>query len=174
MAITRDFHIYGRMELQFHLVQLTKNQLLRGLVPSNVLPSLDCQDDERESSTIFCCGGKELDWQDINNLEEKRRQLLAYDSDNSGYRIIFTSFTGTVFRYILCDTLFWLTIIVFIGKRMSCSHGENGGCYFHIQVDETSITVMGAFLSFILTFFVNQARSDYNDAYMIAMNTKGE
>ena len=31
MGITRDFHFYGRMELQFQLVQLTKNQLLGGL-----------------------------------------------------------------------------------------------------------------------------------------------
>ena len=154
-----------------------KSSLSTSSSPSDVLPLLDGDEKKKKtskSSIIFCCGGKELDWKDLNIIEEKRKRLLAYDSDNSGYRIIFTSFTGTVFKYIFLDPLFWITIAVFVAARLSCSYGKIEGCTFNIEISDTSISIMGAFLSFILTFFVNQARSDYNDAYSVAMNAKGE
>jgi predicted membrane chloride channel (bestrophin family) len=117
------------------------------------------------------------DWEVLKAIEEKRRSLLVYDA-GSQYTIVYKRFRGTILQYILRDALFWITISMFIGVRVLFRYID-GGTFWDADNDNplggsSSINTIGTFLSLILTFFINQARSDFASAYVNSMKAKGK
>ena len=122
----------------------------------------------KQKSKLFCCGEKDpnYSWEDLKQLEKKRRTALSYGNNNAGYRIIFTHFAGTAFQYVIADPVFWVTIALYGGVRLAHTRG--------MVISGNEVSSVHTFVTFLLTFFINQARSDYQKSYGISMKIKGE
>ena len=110
-------------------------------------------------------------WDELKKLEEKRRRFLVYD-ENRFYGILLRRFSGTVISYILYDKLFWITILFFTAVRLYDTYAEFEKA--NVVPDSNTVAVIGGFLSFILTFFVNSAIGDYAASYNVSMKAKGK
>lgn len=65
---------------------------------------------------------------------------------------------GTVLPAILSDTLFWITLIIYIGVRVWARTGLPD---YVADLGSGDIAIIGGFLSFFLVFYVNQSNKRY-------------
>jgi len=107
-------------------------------------------------------------WEELQHLEKKRREILLW-VEQPTWRVL-THWNGTVLRIIATNYLLWLTMAIFVGMRLFV-RGRDLPEYMG-ETTNDSMTVVGAFLSFFLVFYVNQNHKRFFQLYNDSMACK--
>jgi hypothetical protein len=112
-------------------------------------------------------------YEELQAIEITRRGVLDKGL-NPFYKILLSDIRGTIFHYLLIDPLFWVTILSFLLVRIL--DGYQDIPFFSEDVvlpAGTGIDIIGAFLSFLLVFFVTQVSANFAATYALSMKVKG-
>jgi len=105
--------------------------------------------------------------------EDKTRELVASYCEEPFWKIIF-HFRGTVFRVIIEDILFWLTLATYLSIRIKFRLEPTDA---DLQVDyenlSSNLVYVGGFLLFFLVFYVNQNHHRYFELHQDSMVIMG-
>jgi predicted membrane chloride channel (bestrophin family) len=113
--------------------------------------------------------GREYTWEELESIEKRRRAILCR-TEESFWRIL-SHWDGTCLELLLLDSLFWITVAIYVGLRFQLRYGQIPE---YVQdLGSANITVIGGFLSFFLVFYVNQSHSRFFGLYDLSMNAKG-
>jgi hypothetical protein len=116
---------------------------------------------------------KEHTFEELQAIEILRRKVLEKGL-NPFYTILLSDIRGTIFHYLLIDSLFWVTMLSFLFVRIF--DGLYNGTFLSEEVvlpDGTGIDTIGAFLSFLLILFVNHVLDGFAATYALSMKVKG-
>ena len=114
-------------------------------------------------------GGREYTWEELESIEKRRRAILRR-TEESFWRIL-SHWDGTCLELLLLDSLFWITVAIYVGLRFQLRHGQIPE---YVQdFGGANITVIGGFLSFFLVFYVNQSHRRFFGLYDLSMASKG-
>lgn len=111
---------------------------------------------------------KEYTWKELESLEKRRRKILQQTEEP--FWGILAHWDGTVLTLLLQDSLFWITVGIYIGIRIWARLGIPA---YVADLGSGDIAVIGGFLSFFLVFYVNQSNSRYFGLYNKSMACKG-
>lgn len=110
----------------------------------------------------------EYRWEELQSIEQRRRAILLRVEDSFWKTLLY--WDGTVLRNIARDSLFWLTVAIFVAVRVQ-ARLELPDFVANLTTD--NVTVVGGFLTFFLVFYVNQNHRRYFGLYSDSMACKG-
>mmetsp|Transcript_14317 Transcript_14317/g.20847 ORF Transcript_14317/g.20847 Transcript_14317/m.20847 type:complete len:378 (-) Transcript_14317:38-1171(-) len=142
--------------------------------PSNY--SLQTDDSDIHLDSCYCLkfdAHHDLGWQDLQKLEESRREILKR-AELPFWRIL-AYWSGTCLKALALDWLIWLTFAIFLSIRIQA---RTWG-YYNVPalvelLSKTDTSILGGFLSFFLVLFVNQTNSRFFEMYQLSKASSGK
>lgn len=110
--------------------------------------------------------GDELSWEQLQAIEKRRRAILQRQGKHSYFRILLF-YDGTLVKMLSTDPLLWLTMLIYIIVRIF-AHLDRLPEVLN-DIAGADIGIVGAFLSFFLVLFVNDANATQAKIYGISM-----
>jgi len=123
---------------------------------------------ESAGSFVHIHNSHEYTWDELVAIEERRRKILKR-VEESRWGIL-SHWDGTVLNILFKDTLFYVTVLIYIGMRIWARLGIPD---YVADIGSGDIGIIGGFLSFFLVFYVNQSNSRYIGLYDKSMACKG-
>mmetsp|Transcript_26312 Transcript_26312/g.57099 ORF Transcript_26312/g.57099 Transcript_26312/m.57099 type:complete len:468 (-) Transcript_26312:78-1481(-) len=111
---------------------------------------------------------KEMNWDEVQDVERRRRKLLP-QSDMRGHRKILAHGDGTVIPVLVKSLLFWFSAALFVLIRGIISATDKA--FPDVGFDE--VKAIGGFLSFFLVFFTGQSYKRFLTLYSKSMSMEG-
>ena len=112
--------------------------------------------------------GTEQTFEELEATEYKRRDLLKMSKKFVSAEFFYT-IQGTVLGQIFGSVVFWVTLFVYLSIRIAIVD------YKHpvLPIQTFPLSVIGGFVSFFLTFFVNQTFSRFSTMYFSSKAVEG-
>jgi Bestrophin, RFP-TM, chloride channel len=107
-------------------------------------------------------------WSELQENEKRRQAALRYVSEP--FWKILTHWDGTVWKILIRDFLFWLTMAIYVGVRFQTRYSLP---VFISALSSDNMGLIGGFLTFTLAFYVNQNYSRYFSLYQESRNCSG-
>jgi predicted membrane chloride channel (bestrophin family) len=111
---------------------------------------------------------RDYTWEELESIEKRRRAILKRTEEP--FWGILAHWDGTVLPSILQNSLFWITVVIYIVIRVWARTGIPD---YVVDLGSGDIAVIGGFLSFFLVFYVNQSNSRFFSLYDCSMACKG-
>jgi predicted membrane chloride channel (bestrophin family) len=131
------------------------------------------EEDEKPQMTVppktFWTQQEELTWEQLEEIEKRRRAVLL--RGEYGVWKALRCFDGTVMMFLSRDSLFWLTLVLFLMVRLQARLSSLPN--FVSGLGDSNVTTIGGFITFFLALYVNNSHSRYFEQYDFAMNAKG-
>ncbi len=128
----------------------------------------------KEQTSIMFGGlfqAKERTYEDLKNIEAKRRKLLKTAKNITRFKMIF-AFSETLLPEVLTSRSFATVFILYIVIRiLIVQEIVKQEAWF--VVTSSSIAMIGGFLSFFLVFFANQSYTRFTTLYGNSMSMEG-
>jgi len=99
----------------------------------------------------------------LREIEDKRRRILNR-MELPAWRILFFR-SGTCLRGLLEDPIMWISIAAYIGLRIAARLDPDNMAEAAEAMQNSTISVVGGFLSFFLVLFVNQTNGRFFEMY---------
>jgi Bestrophin, RFP-TM, chloride channel len=111
----------------------------------------------------------DLTWEQLEEIERRRRAVLL--RGEYGVWKALRCFDGTVMMFLSRDSLFWLTLLLFLMVRLQARLSSLPN--FVSGLGDSNVTTIGGFITFFLALYVNNSHSRYFEQYDFSMNAKG-
>eukprot|EP00547_Thalassionema_nitzschioides_P002190 CAMPEP_0194213620 /NCGR_PEP_ID=MMETSP0156-20130528/14343_1 /TAXON_ID=33649 /ORGANISM="Thalassionema nitzschioides, Strain L26-B" /LENGTH=429 /DNA_ID=CAMNT_0038941693 /DNA_START=29 /DNA_END=1318 /DNA_ORIENTATION=- len=111
-----------------------------------------------------------LTWKQLNGIENARREVM--DRAELPFLKMLSYWSGTCLRALTWDPMIWVTMAIFVGIRVQSRLVEEKPNFID-TISDTSVDILGGFLSFLLVFFVNQTNTRFFDMYKLAKASAG-
>jgi predicted membrane chloride channel (bestrophin family) len=108
-------------------------------------------------------------WEELEAIEKRRRAILLRGEYNVWKTLC--SVDGTVLKFLLEDSLFWITVLLYITVRLLARYSQIPE--FVAGLGDGNLTTIGGFITFFLALYVNNSHARYFDQYDAAMACKG-
>ncbi|KAI2509429.1 hypothetical protein MHU86_4930 [Fragilaria crotonensis] len=108
-------------------------------------------------------------WEELEAIEKRRRAILLRGEHDVWKTLCCVD--GTVMKFLLEDSLFWITVILYITTRLLARYSEIPA--FVAGLGDGNLTTIGGFITFFLALYVNNSHARYFDQYDAAMACKG-
>ena len=108
-------------------------------------------------------------WEDLEAIETRRRAILLRGEHNLWKTLCCVD--GTVIRFLMEDSLFWITVILYVTIRLLARYSQIPA--FVAGLGDGNLTTIGGFITFFLALYVNNSHARYFDQYDQAMACKG-
>ena len=114
--------------------------------------------------TLVSSSGNIPDYERLKSIEGRRRKILKRKDLSFFKTLLF--YDGTVLQTVLNEPMLWITMLIYILVRV--------GAYaslptFVSEIGSTDTTTVGAFLTFFLVFFTNNAVNRFDELYHVSM-----
>jgi predicted membrane chloride channel (bestrophin family) len=108
-------------------------------------------------------------WKQLASIDKRRRAIID-QVEEPFWKCLF-HWHGTVLELLVQDSLFWITILIYVGVRLQARLGELPD--YLTDMSSSNIGAIGAFLSFFLVFYLNRTYIRYMYLYDQSMAPKG-
>jgi len=108
-------------------------------------------------------GEKQPKWPTLREMEDQRLEILK-KVELPFWRIL-TNIKGTCLTGLFLDPLFWGTMAIYIGVRVTARVSDDDTPIAVALLSKSDINILGGFLSFFLVFFVNQTNTRFLEMY---------
>ena len=126
-------------------------------------------DTTSSSSTSSTQDTTNLSFDDLKEIERKRRKLLQRVKSFNVWKIVF-AYQGTIFESIFYNWESWICVLIYIAIRLILQLEVKKAQELPV-VDVRYLTIIGGFLSFMMVFYTNQTYSrlvsQYNNSMRI-------
>ncbi len=122
----------------------------------------------KTAAKVISSAEKEYTWDELEAIETRRRAILKRSEEP--FWGILAHWDGTVLPSIFTDSLFWITVGIYILIRVWARTGIPD---YVVDLGSGDIAVIGGFLSFFLVFYVNQSNTRFFTLYNCSMACKG-
>ena len=108
-------------------------------------------------------------WEELEAIEKRRRAILLRGEHGVWKTLLCVD--GTVMKFLLEDSLFWITLVLYITVRLLARYAQIPD--FVAGLGDGNLTTIGGFITFFLALYVNNSHARYFDQYDAAMACKG-
>lgn len=112
------------------------------------------------------CKTHQYTWDELKEIDERRRAILRR-CENGLWRTL-SNIDGSVLGFLLRDSLFWITILIFIMVRIQVRIVPQQIPVFVEALGDGKLVIIGGFISLFVTMYVEWTFRRYGDQYQLS------
>ncbi|KAI2509425.1 Reverse transcriptase (RNA-dependent DNA polymerase) [Fragilaria crotonensis] len=105
-------------------------------------------------------------WDELKDIDERRRAILR--RCEYGLWRTLSNIDGSVLGFLMRDSLFWITILIFIIVRIQVRVFQQQIPVFVEALDDGNLVIIGGFISLFMTMYVEGTFRRYGDQHQLS------